>query len=165
MCTLLLQSVLTGKAQEVYSALPVEQSKDYVVVKSAILKAYEQVPEAYPQKFRNAKRQDKQCYFEFSREKEILYDRWCNACSVGSDFAKLRQVMLLEDFKSCVTDDVKMHLEEQQVTELHQAAGLADDFVSTHKNNFVKGNNDTSKRRIRNSPPYSFKSVDRQISN
>ena len=102
---------LTGKAQEVYSALPVEQSKNYAVVKSAILKAYEQVPEAYRQKFRNAKKQDRQSYVEFSREKEILFDRWCN-CSVGSDFAMLRQVMLVEDFKGCVPDDVKMHLEE-----------------------------------------------------
>ena len=56
MRTLMLQSVLTGKAQEVYSALPVEQSKDYTVVKLAILKAYEQVPEAYRQKFRSAKK-------------------------------------------------------------------------------------------------------------
>lgn len=55
MRTLLLQSVLTGKAQEVYSALPVEQSKNYTLVKSAILKAYEQVPEAYQQRFRKAK--------------------------------------------------------------------------------------------------------------
>ena len=160
MRTLLLQSVLTGKAQEVYSALPVEQSKDYGVVKSAILKAYEQVPEAYRQRFRNAKKQDKQCFVEFSREKEILFDRWCNSCSVGSDFAKLRQVMLLEDFKSCVPDDVKIHLEEQQVKELHQAARLADDYVLTHKKNFAKGSFDPSRRRVRNSPPRSYKSVD-----
>ena len=45
--TLLLQSVLTGKAREVYSALSVEQSSQYDAVKSAILKAYELVPEAY----------------------------------------------------------------------------------------------------------------------
>ena len=67
-----LQSVLTGKAHEVYSSLPVEQSKDYVVVKSAILKVYEQVPEAYRQKIRSAKRQARQCSVEFSREKDSL---------------------------------------------------------------------------------------------
>jgi len=38
--------VLTGKAREVYSALSVEQSSHYDAVKSAILKAYELVPEA-----------------------------------------------------------------------------------------------------------------------
>ena len=160
MRTLMLQSVLTGKAQEVYSALPFDQSKDYALVKSAILKAYEQVPEAYRQKFRNAKKQDRMGYVEFSREKEILFDRWCNSCNVGSDFAKLRQIMLLEDFKGCVPDDVKMHLEEQQVQELHQAARLADDYVLTHKPNFVKGNYNPSKRRTRHSPPRSSKLED-----
>ena len=49
---MLLQSVLIGKAREVYSALSVELSSDYTLrVKSEILQAYELVPEAYPQKF------------------------------------------------------------------------------------------------------------------
>ena len=40
----LLQSVLTGKAREVYSALTVEQSAQYDHVKQVVLKAYELVP-------------------------------------------------------------------------------------------------------------------------
>ena len=39
---LLLQSVLVGKAQEIYGSLSVEQSSNYEHVKEAILKAYEQ---------------------------------------------------------------------------------------------------------------------------
>ena len=44
---MLLQSILIGKAHEVYSALSIEQSEDYEVVKREILKAYELVPKAY----------------------------------------------------------------------------------------------------------------------
>ena len=40
----LLQSVLTGKTREVYSALSVEQSAQYDHVKQVVLKAYELVP-------------------------------------------------------------------------------------------------------------------------
>ena len=40
-------------AQEIYGSLSVEQSSNYEHVKEAILKAYELVPEAYRQKFRN----------------------------------------------------------------------------------------------------------------
>ena len=43
---LLLQSVLVGKAQEIYGSLSVEQSSNYEHVKEAILKAYELIPEA-----------------------------------------------------------------------------------------------------------------------
>ena len=46
---LLLQSVLIGKAQEIYGSLSVLQSSNYEHVKEAILKAYEPVPEAYRQ--------------------------------------------------------------------------------------------------------------------
>ena len=48
--TLLLQSGLVGKARAVYSALSVEDSGQYEVVKMNILKTYELVPEAYWQK-------------------------------------------------------------------------------------------------------------------
>ena len=47
------RNVLVGKEQEIYDSLSVEQSSDYEHVKEAILKAYELVPEAYGQKFRN----------------------------------------------------------------------------------------------------------------
>ena len=60
--TLLLQSSLVGKAREVYSALSIDNSAQYDVVKSAILKAYEFVPEAYRQKFRNKTNNDNQTY-------------------------------------------------------------------------------------------------------
>lgn len=49
--TLLLQCVLSGKAQEVYSSLSFDQSSDFEAVKTAILRSYEFVPEAYRQKF------------------------------------------------------------------------------------------------------------------
>lgn len=38
---------LTGKAQEVCSALPIESSLDYDTIKVAVLRVYELVPEAY----------------------------------------------------------------------------------------------------------------------
>ena len=51
MWPLLLQCVFTGKAQEVLSALSMDQAKQYDTVRDSILHAYELVPEAYRQKF------------------------------------------------------------------------------------------------------------------
>ena len=48
--TLLLESVLVGKAREAYSVLSIEGSKDYEKVKGAILRTYELDPEAYRQR-------------------------------------------------------------------------------------------------------------------
>ena len=65
--TLLLQSVIIGKAREIYTQLTVEQSSSYDTVKELILKAYELVPEAYRQKFRNCKKENEQTHVEFAR--------------------------------------------------------------------------------------------------
>jgi len=61
----LLQSVLIGKAREIYSALSVEQSARYAIVKESILKAYELIPEAYRQKFWSTAKDSKQTFVEF----------------------------------------------------------------------------------------------------
>ena len=52
--------------RQIYSALPVEQSCQYQVVKEAVLKAYELVPEAYRQKFCTSVKEEKQTYVEFA---------------------------------------------------------------------------------------------------
>ena len=100
--TLLLQSVVIGKAREIYTQLSLEQSSDYDTVKEFILKTYELVPEAYRQKFRDCRKEHDQTHVEFARTKEQLFDRWCSSKKVGSDHAKLRQLMLVEEFKRCI---------------------------------------------------------------
>ena len=130
----LLQSRLIGKAHETYAALPVDQSTDYKSVKQVILKAYELIPEAYRQKFRNCRSQEGHTYVEFAKEKETLFDRWCISKEIDQDFGKLRQLVLIEEFKRCIAPEVRTHLDERKAEELHQAATYADDYALTHKN-------------------------------
>ena len=137
---LLLQSVLVGKAQEIYGSLSVEQSSNYEHVKEAILKAYELVPEAYRQKFRNYLKYDSKTHVEFAREKENLFNRWCHSKEIGQDFKKLKQMVLLEEFKDKVRPDIRSHLDEQKVEELEKAAIMADNYALTHKMNSKFGN-------------------------
>ncbi|KAJ8049320.1 hypothetical protein HOLleu_02019 [Holothuria leucospilota] len=130
--SILIQSNFTGKAQEVYSALSIEDSMDYDKVKKAILQAYELVPEAYRQKFRKYRKADTQTYVEFAYQKERHFDRWCASKKV-STFDTLRQLMLVEEFKRCVNDDIKTHLEENKADNLKEVANLADQYALTHK--------------------------------
>ena len=69
-----------------------------MTVKNLILKAYELVPEAYRQKFRNCRKEHDQTHVEFARTKEQLFDRWCSSKDVKSDHAKLRQLMLVDAY-------------------------------------------------------------------
>uniref|UniRef100_UPI00358E6DB6 uncharacterized protein n=2 Tax=Myxine glutinosa TaxID=7769 RepID=UPI00358E6DB6 len=139
--TMLVQSVLVGKAQDIYSALPIDQCADnYEIVKRAILKAYELVPEAYRQKFRNARKRESETHVEFARMKETMFDRWCDSKEIGKDFNLLRQLILVEEFKQCVHVDIKVHLHKKKVAELYEAATVADDYALTHRMGFHKPN-------------------------
>lgn len=68
----MLQCILSGKAQKVYSSLPAEDSLDFDKVKAAVLRAYELVLEAYHQKFRRLKKQVHQTYVELARRRLFL---------------------------------------------------------------------------------------------
>uniref|UniRef100_A0AAV2M874 G-protein coupled receptors family 1 profile domain-containing protein n=1 Tax=Knipowitschia caucasica TaxID=637954 RepID=A0AAV2M874_KNICA len=63
-------------------------SQDYDVVKAAVLKAYELVPEAYRQRFRMCKKSGGQSYLEFTRDLKAHFSRWCAASKV-TNFEKL----------------------------------------------------------------------------
>ena len=102
------------------------------MVKASILRGYQLVPEAYRQRFRQSSKTDRQTYIKFAREKETLFDRWCSAKEVDSQ-AKLRELILLEEFKNCLPGAVTTYLNERQVDTLHEAAVLADKFVLTHQ--------------------------------
>ena len=129
---------MIGKAREIYTQLGVEQSHHYETVKELILKGYELVPEAYRQKFRNCKKDSNQTHVEFARSKEQLFDRWC-CCKkkIDQNYNKLRQLVLVEEFKRCIQSDVKTFLDEKQVETLEEAARLADDYYLTHKVSFI----------------------------
>ena len=136
-----MQSVIIGKAQEIYTQLTVEQSSSYDTVKELILKAYELVPEAYRQKFRNCKKENEQTHIEFARTKEQIFNRWCSSKKIGSDHEKLRQLTLVEEFERCINSDIKSFLDEKQVETLEAAARLAGNYALTRIISFMNKSN------------------------
>ena len=136
---ILLQSALKGKASETYTALSLEQTSDYQFVKESILKAYQLIPEAYRQKFRNYKKEGDKTHVEFGREKERLLDRWCASEEIRKDFERLRQMILLEEFKNCVHPAIKNYIAEQKASTLSKAAEMADEYFLSHKHLLQKG--------------------------
>ena len=135
MWTTLVQCRLIGKAQKLYVTLPEETCADYDQVKTLILKAYELVPEAYRQKFRNLKKDYRETHVEFARQKEQCFDEWCRAKGVDN-FSKLRELVLVEEFRSCVSREIKLYTEELKIDTLSAAAVAADEYVLSHQNTF-----------------------------
>ena len=144
--TILLQKAFVGKAREIFAQLSVEQSQKYEYVKDVVLRGYQLNPEAYRQKFRNCQRDINQTFVEFARVKEQLFDRWCHSKKVNMDFEKLRQLILIEEFKRRIPFHMKTFIDEKQVENLQQAADLADEYFLTH-GNFNQQRNQSSHKQ------------------
>ena len=137
--TILLQSALKGKANKTYTALSPEQTSDYQFAKESILKAYQLIPEAYRQKFRNYKKEnDKRMWNLVERKK----DCWIGGAIVKrlrKNYERIRQMFLLEEFKNCVHPAIKNYITEQKASTLSKAAEMADEYFLSHKHLLQKG--------------------------
>ena len=122
--TILLQKAFVGKAREIFTQLSVEQSQKYEYVKDVVLRGYQLNPETYRQKFRNCQRDNSQTFVEFARVKEQLLDHWCHSQKVDKNFEKLRQLILIEEFKRRIPFNMKTFMDEKQVENLQEAADL-----------------------------------------
>ena len=153
--TALLQHVLVGKGLEVFNQLGIAESANFEYVKEAILKAYQKVPEAYRQKFRNYTKASSQTYTEFAHAKQRFFDQWCHAMKVQQDFERLRQIILIEEFKESVNFNLRVYIDERAPTNLNEAAHLADEYALIHQSQFhSKSHSNSSKSSDKSSSSY-----------
>ena len=68
-----------------------------------------------------------------SGKKERYLERWIKSKNVCSNFDKLRNLVLMEEFQNCISMDVKTHISDRGEEDVHKAAVLADDFSVTHQ--------------------------------
>lgn len=113
--------------------MPMEKARDYESLKAAILQAYELTPEAYRMKFRSWTKQEKQTRVEFSRDQTVWFDKWVNAMDCKDDYDRLREMILIEQFKNRVGEPIQVYLNERKLTTLHETAVCADGYVLIHK--------------------------------
>ena len=102
-------------------------------MRELILKGYELVPEAYRQKFRTLNKTGSKTFTEFVQEKAQPFDRWCASEKIDDSFEKLRELILIEEFKNCLGTDVRTFVNDQKADKLTEAARLADNYSLTHK--------------------------------
>jgi hypothetical protein len=107
----IIQSQLIGKAAKAYFRLSVSECSDYDILKSAILKAYEYVPQHFNLKFRNLCKRDEETYSDFCQNLSIQLERWLKSCEAAS-FDKLKELVLLEQYLNKISKELKVYFLE-----------------------------------------------------
>ena len=91
-----------------------------------------------------------------------MFDRWCASKEIVKDCEKLCQLILIEEFKGVLPNNIKTYIEEQKGESLQQAAVLADDYSLTHMSGNYKKlpNSDATHRNFPTVDPKSAGNAD-----
>ena len=76
-----------------------------------------------------------QTYTEFVQELTVQCNRWCSASQVESQ-EELFNLILVEQFKNCLPEQIATYVSERNATTGPEAATLADDYALIHKARF-----------------------------
>ena len=71
---------LTGRAQQAYAALNVDDAAQYKQVKAAILRRYDINEETYRQRFRTTRKKEGEAYVELAIRLQDLLKKWVAEC-------------------------------------------------------------------------------------
>ena len=121
----LVKPKFIGKSATIVGSLVGELN--YVVIKKAILDAYAVTSEGYRQQFRNFIKPHDTTWTEFACNK-----KWLKSENV-TDFDKLVKLMVTEEFKRCLPQNIMMYISDKEESDLKKAAILADNYSLIHK--------------------------------
>ena len=121
---------LTGKAQQAYAALPVDEAKDYSLVKAAILHRYDINAETYRQRFRTATKSRDESYRELVVRLQDLLQKWTKECTTMDE---LRERIVMEQFFNATSADVRLWVKERNPKTAKEAGELADQFMQARR--------------------------------
>ena len=127
-----LGSLLTGRAVEIYTSLSPDITKDYDLLKAALIRGFNKTPNGYRNDFRTAKIGPNETYEQFSIMLGRHFDSWVNACDVTQDYASLRDFCLLDQFIASLSPELRTYIKEHRISTLSEAGTLADNWASAH---------------------------------
>ena len=96
---MLLSSLLTGKALDVYAQLPYDEATDYQNIKTALLKRYHHTEEGCRMKFRKMKPNENESPEQFVTSIGNYLEKWIEAAA-STNYDKLKTLLIKEQFLS-----------------------------------------------------------------
>ena len=95
-----LSTLLTGKALDVYTRMPKEETDNYDKVKEALLKRYQLTEEGFQMKFRDSKPEYGESPEQYITRIGNYLTRWMKLAKVKEDCNGLRQLIIMEQFNN-----------------------------------------------------------------
>lgn len=130
--TYYLAPQLTGKAQQVFVALPLGESKAYDGVKTAILLRYSVSEETYWRRFRTASRKNRETHRELAMRFMNLQNIWLKA---HTTMQGIKEAIGIEQFLNSLSMEERAWVSDKKPTTCVQAGELAYEYELARNQN------------------------------
>ncbi|KAJ8044704.1 hypothetical protein HOLleu_07512 [Holothuria leucospilota] len=142
-----LSTLLTGKALEVYSRMPIANSADYKSLTCAPLHKYQLTAEGFRNKFRTAKLESGETYIQLRARIKGYLIRWVELGGKDKTYDDLVDRLLQEQIIRSGGKEMTMFLKERKPDDSKAMAKLADKYQEAHLSyDKGKGKSDHEKR-------------------
>ncbi len=127
-----LSPLLTGKALDVYSSLPLDEANEYETLKTAILQRYQLTAEGFRTKFRNTHPERDEAVKQFGARLKRFFTRWLDMSDIERDYDRLVDLCLREQFVFRCSPELSMFLKERRPDTFDETLGIAQQYLEAH---------------------------------
>ena len=161
-----LSALLKGKALDVYSRLPTDDSMDYEKLKTALLKRFELTEEGFRKRFKAARPEKGETFVQYFRRSRNYLERWFELGSVLKTYEGVVDYLVRDQLLAISNHELYLFLKEKMFTNGTEMAAQADLFSearggsqqvvvreSRQKDRSLRDSNTDNSRRQFNSLP------------
>jgi len=139
-----LSALLKGRALDVYSRMPPEQTGDYDRLKDALLKRYTLSADGFKKRFRTAEPEAGETPSQFLTRIDNYLERWIELAEVTKSYEGLKTLIVQEQYLNTCPKEMAMHLKEGKSTTLTELGDVAEKYIDAHATDIVFGVNPRS---------------------
>lgn len=132
-------ALLTGKALEVYSRLPVAEALKYESLKRALLKRFQLTEEGFRLKFRSSRSENGENPLQFFARLDNYVEKWFSSAGSPKSYENIKDLFLKEQILNSCSNQLGMYLKERHLNTVEEMSNMADQFIEAHGySSFVK---------------------------
>ena len=127
-----LSALLRGKALDVYARLTADDSKDYKVLKEALLRRYQMTEEGYKRRFYSARADTGESPPQFITRLSKYLDRWIGLANIQETYEAVCGLFIKEQYLATCGKELELFLRERAITDLTELGKLAEQYQDAH---------------------------------
>ena len=129
---IMLGTLLSGKALNVYARLPNSEADDYGKIKNALLKNYNLTEEGFLGKFRKSKPKDDESPEQYITRIGNYCGGWFESAGV-STYEEIKSLIVKEQFLNMCPRNLTTHLKERSFESIPEMCKQAERYLQAHK--------------------------------